>query len=904
MSYHFIDEDGSFMLEEPENSSYLYLPLVNPAGVMSSITPDGHGDNKLSQDEFLLPPVSACDLHSQAPSRNFWCYIRGYGPWSVYGQSSAQEARRYTGQTEVVSMTAGPFWQKVVRKCPETGLKAEVLSFCPVSDTKAELMKITFVNEGNQPVSLLPVTAILLFGRGADHVRDHRHVTSLLQRFDVTEDGVELMPSMTFDERGHQINRESYGVYARQDMEDRPCGAIPLVDDFIGEGGNLSWPQAVVCMEKEAAEDAGDKNRDRWKKAGDHAEGKEGIAALRFDEITLRPQETTSFQIVMSYDTSGKEYLDPGRMDAAFAQMKEYWNRQKSILFKAGDPDFDLWMQWVTLQPELRRIYGCSFLPYHDYGRGGRGWRDLWQDCLALILNDPGKVRGDLLSFFAGVRIDGSNATIIGSKPGEFKADRNEIVRVWMDHGYWPYETIQLYLDASGDYDLLFEKNTYFHDAQLRRGELIDKKQNSTPNHYLTTKDGKVYKGTVLEHLLIQQLTQFYDVGDHNHMRLRGADWNDALDMASEKGESVAFTAAYAGNMRDMAKLLRYLNEHKMVRQVDLAEEITVLLGTEPEQYELPEEKQQILQEYCKKTERGISGKTTDYPIEKLIRQLDGMSTWIQNHIRMTETVEDSDGGLWFNGYYDNHGNPVEQSQNGVRMMITGQVFAILSGTATDEQVSRITHAADRYLYDRKAGGYRLNTDFHETKMDLGRMFGFAYGNKENGAVFCHMAVMYAYALYERRFAKEGFKVIKSLYEQSADFDSGRIYPGIPEYFDPDGRGMYTWLTGAASWMALTVFSQMYGVRGHEGNLCLLPQLLAEQFDKSGCASVRFNFAGRKLNVEYMNRNQLEVGDYEIEEILLDGRRISFDSRKSEIKRELIRDLTKEDVHKIKVHLQ
>ena len=41
----------------------------------------------------------------------------------------------------------------------------------------------------------------------------------------------------------------------------------------------------------------------------------------------------------------------------------------------------------------LRRIYGCSFLPHHDYGKGGRGWRDLWQDCLALLIMEPEQVR-------------------------------------------------------------------------------------------------------------------------------------------------------------------------------------------------------------------------------------------------------------------------------------------------------------------------------------------------------------------------------------------------------------------------------------------------------------------------------------------------------------------------------
>ena len=60
------------------------------------------------------------------------------------------------------------------------------------------------------------------------------------------------------------------------------------------------------------------------------------------------------------------------------------------------------------------------------------------------------------------------------------------------------------------------------------------------------TEDALPYEGTVLEHLLIQHLTSFYDVGEHNHIRLRGADWNDGLDMAEERGESVAFTALTA----------------------------------------------------------------------------------------------------------------------------------------------------------------------------------------------------------------------------------------------------------------------------------------------------------------------------------------------------------------------
>ena len=110
------------------------------------------------------------------------------------------------------------------------------------------------------------------------------------------------------------------------------------------------------------------------------------------------------------------------------------------------------------------------------------------------------------------------------------------------------------------------------------------------------------------------------------------------------------------------------------------------------------------------------------------------MGEWISGHIRRTELTGDQKGNIWFNGYYDNLGRQAEGMKNNiVRMMLTSQVFTILSGTATDEQVEKVAKAAQEYLFCPKAGGYRLNTDFKENDMNLGRMFGFAYGHKENG---------------------------------------------------------------------------------------------------------------------------------------------------------------------------
>ena len=82
----------------------------------------------------------------------------------------------------------------------------------------------------------------------------------------------------------------------------------------------------------------------------------------------------------------------------------------------------------------------------------------------------------------------------------------------------------------------------------------------------------------------------------------------------------------------------------------------------------------------------------------------------------------------WYNSYYDNSGRQAEGLRGkNVRVMLTGQVFTILSQTADEKKLREIVRTVDWYLYDPARGGCCLNTDFKEVKLDMGRMFGFAY---------------------------------------------------------------------------------------------------------------------------------------------------------------------------------
>lgn len=865
----YLDKKGTFTLDDPDLTSYMYFPLANEAGMMSAITPDLGGDIKLDQNTFLLEPVSSENLHNNKSSRNFWVYVEGKGAWSVTGRSSKQQAKLFEDDKEDVKLTAGIMWHQVERQSQEMGLKAVMTSFVPETEEKVELTKFEITNTSDKAQTITSTVAIPMYARSASNIRDHRHVTSLLHRTFTVKNGIMIYPTLTFDERGHNKNKIFYGALAKEEVNGEmvsPVSFCPVTEEFIGRGGNFENPYYVV------------KNQPLPYKAGEEVDGYETVAAIRFADCTLEPGETRTYIVALGYGESeaeitelSKKYLIKKHFDKYLEETKEFWQEKINVSYNSADSDFDNWMHWVNFQPMLRRIYGCSFLPHHDYGKGGRGWRDLWQDCLALLVMEPEKVREMLIDNFGGVRFDGTNATIIGSKQGEFIADRNNIVRVWMDHGAWPYLTTRLYMQQTGDIEFLTEANTYFKDAQICRGEKRDDRWNDTIGNKQMTEDALPYEGTVLEHLLIQHLTSFYDVGEHNHIRLRGADWNDGLDMAEERGESVAFTALYGGNLKNLAQDIKDYSDKTGKDTVSIAKEILVLLEADSSIYDSIGEKNALLEKYCDEVGYIISGEKTEVKCDWLADKLTEMSNWITDHIRNTEWTSDKEGNSWFNGYYDNSGKAVEGDfESGVRMMLTGQVFTVMSGVATDEQVAEIAKAADKYLYDEAIGGYRLNTDFKEVKTDMGRLFGFAFGHKENGAVFSHMAVMYANALYSRGFAKEGYKVINTLYKHCADYHKSNIYPGVPEYVNQRGQGMYHYLTGAASWLLLTVLNEMYGIKGELGALKLAPKLLAEQFS-NGMASATCMFRGANITVTYQNPFGLEAGEYTVKEIYIDG---------------------------------
>lgn len=806
-----------------KNRGY-YLPLFNKKGLRGSISPFFGGSLSFSHHHYLLTPISDLGLYEHKYGRNVIFRVNDKN-YFLNGNTIYQ-------QNDKISYDFGLLYQIVERKNDLFTL--ETTSFIPINENlEIHLTKIT--NNTNKNLEFDIITNTLLYARSADNLHDHRHVTSLLNRVSITDNGILLKPTLSFDERGHLENNYVYSFFAS--LEGANINRfIPNVDDFLN-GGSFDYPRGIDIDKSENIKD-----------------GYETMAAIGFDKLIIKPSESKTLIFTLGIHSNKEKaikesnyYLKEDNVLKALNEVKvEFKNAIKPLSFEIVNDNVIELLKWVSLQPILRRYFGNSFLPHHDYGHGGRGWRDLWQDLLSLIMYNDKSVKELLFDNFAGVRIDGSNATIIGDNPGEFKSDRNQITRVWSDHGAWPLLTTKMYIDETGDINFLNLKQRYFQDQFTHYTYKI--KTNFEKDNILRNKNG-IYEGTILEHLLLQNIVGFMNVGDNGFVKLEDADWNDGLDMAKNRGETIAFTSFYTNNLLEIVKLLKELSSEG----VELFSSLKKLIFEEIK-----------LDDFFESVS-DFDDNVVIINKNLLINQLEKLAFDKLNFINQNAYIKDSH----YQSYYDNDGNLVDTEDT---VSLTGQTMALLNGVASQERAYQLSKTTHKKLFTEDIGGYRLNSNYNEIKMNLGRAYGFAYGHKENGAVFSHMAMMYSYGLYTYNITNYARLAYMSIINKSLDPKSNFLQ-GIPEYFNEQGVGMYPFLTGSATWLLKVLRDQVFGINLNNGVLNFNPKLDKNDFINHK-ATIKTYLFGNFTKVTYINNKNLNLDEYEISKILINNNEV------------------------------
>jgi len=225
-----------------------------------------------------------------------------------------------------------------------------------------------------------------------------------------------------------------------------------------------------------------------------------------------------------------------------------------------------------------------------------------------------------------------------------------------------------------------------------------------------------------------------------------------------------------------------------------------------------------------------------------------------------------TDGGRTFGIHTDQEG----------KIFLNPQSWAMLSGAADKEQRAHLMQSVDTYLVT-PWGLELLNPAYTAMQEDIGRITQKFPGTAENGSVYNHAAVFYAFALYQYEEADAAYATLKKMLpgdEIDDQIARGQLPNFIPNYYRgagdqysrPAGRSSQLFHTGTVHWYLRCIVEGLFGLRGHFGQLEVSPQL-PSNWEK---ASVKREFLGACFSVSYQRNKAIIANQISVDGIELD----------------------------------
>jgi len=821
-------------------------------------------------------------------ARFLWIRPKGEKAWLVNNYDITNT------ETSEAKYEMGLGYARFSGKSKKNALSASAAIFVPQDET-AEIWLVEIKNDSLKDKTIDFIPTVPVFGGNRAYVEYHRDVVRLYNKSKVT-DHIEILPGLEWVEGSTGSSDISYFMGAQTQRGKNGDRFYSDRESFLGANNSWLKPQAILENMSPAAQ----------------CYGKEAVGAIEFKNVSIPAGKSVRFVVVngIAFDGSKgaekilKKYSYDGAVKA-FEKLNAFWKERTSrVVITTHNKDFNnLWNNWWCYQLSMRYWFGNTGHPQTDYGSDFSGWRDFWQDMMAATVIDPKGLEERTMKTLEGIRLDGTNATRFFARTKEFGSD--EVNGLWCDHPYWTSQTVMLLINFLGDYDFLLRSGVaYFKDCYRSRGEVKDDSWKKGFIDNQKTAKNATYKGTVIEHLLVQLLTMFYDVGSGNLLKQKRADWNDAVDQV--KGENVTFTFGLALDCKELAELLEKIAAKKNILEIEVFEELASLIDEGSSKADIPAKaRQRILEKYLDKVNGKISGKKVKVKISDLVRDLRKKA-----ELSIANANKKAFNGSYYSGYMFANGKPVDgifkkgalskknPATDDFEMMLMPQTWSLVSGGADKINASeKVINSVLKHLLDKKIGALKLNyPPYLKFDKTIGRITGFAAGTKENNALFCHANLFFTWALLRRNRADDAYKIfsgINPLNQEQKIFRSG---PWIPEYYvssdNPNiaGRGEYPILTGSAAWTRYLFQNFFFGVKGELDGLRIDPKLPAHK-DFNG-AKLSISFRGARYNIVFFNKTLKK--NAKVSEIFVDGKKLEGT---------LIAPFSK-GVHKVEVYLK
>lgn len=198
------------------------------------------------------------------------------------------------------------------------------------------------------------------------------------------------------------------------------------------------------------------------------------------------------------------------------------------------------------------------------------------------------------------------------------------------------------------------------------------------------------------------------------------------------------------------------------------------------------------------------------------------------------------------------------------RIYLNPQSWALMAGTASDEQQEKLIAAVEAQL-ETPYGTAMLAPAYTHMRDDVGRVTQKHPGAAENGSVYNHAAVFYIFSLLQVGEAEKAYQLFRQMLPGPSVEDylqRGQLPVYIPNYYRgafyqfprTAGRSSQLFNTGTVSWVYRCLIEGFLGLKGCKEGLLIHPQFPAEWSD----VSVERKFRGASVSVQY-RRESIET---------------------------------------------
>lgn len=468
-----------------------------------------------------------------------------------------------------------------------------------------------------------------------------------------------------------------------------------------------------------------------------------------------------------------REFLDPGRVDAAFMELAGYWQDLLGRL-AVETPDADtnrMVNTWNAYQCMVTFNLSRS-ASYFESGIGrGMGFRDSSQDLLGFVQFIPERARERLLDL-AATQLPSGGA--YHQYQPLTKRGNDGVGSGFNDDSLWLVLAAAAYARETGDFSILNEPVPYDNQPGTE-----------TP---------------LIEHLQRALKFTLNNIGPHHLPLIGRADWNDCLNLncfSDTPGQSFQTTVNQDGRIAESV-LIAGLFIMACEEMAKLAERYADSPG---------------------------GGQFESLP----------SSFFTEQAGRVEEAVWDSGwDGEWFRRAYDTYGEPIGSRLNTEgKIFIEPQGICVMAGLGLDDGRARqALDAVARHLATPH-GIVLLSPAYSQYYLFLGEISSYPPGYKENGSVFCHSNpwIMIAESMLGR--GDQAFDYYKRI-NPSAREDISEIHRCEPYVYaqtiagreaPTHGEAKNSWLTGTASWNYVAITQYILGVKPTYDGLSVSPVL-------------------------------------------------------------------------------